>query len=114
MPAREFQLGSAGWREWFGASGRADLNLLLFAAWDPIGLNDCAIAAGEYEYYVEDVLRYVQDDDPDGLVRYLQDVERDAMGLSGQTATASIARSIIAGAYASAWIFHGRPLPGDR
>ncbi len=33
------------------------------------------------------------------------------MGLSGSTATVAIARAIIGGAYASAWIWSGRPLP---
>jgi hypothetical protein len=114
MLPREFSMDRADWREWFDAAGRAELNLLLFVAWDPIGINDCAIAAGEYENYVEDVLGFVEDDDADGLTRYLLDVERNAMGLSTSTATISVAQRVISGAYASAWIWSGRPLPLDR
>lgn len=114
MDARDYSLDRVGWQEWFDANGRAELNLLLFALWDPIGVNGSAIFGGEYEHYVPDVLGYVEADDPAGLSRYLRDVERDAMGLAAPTATDAIAGSIIAGAWASAWIFFGRPLPGDR
>jgi hypothetical protein len=113
MEPRDFSLDRAAWNGWFDATGRAELNLLLFALWDPIGVNDIAITAGEYENYVSDVLKYVRDDDPEGLTAYLLDVEKDAMGLSSATATVSIARGILAGAYGSAWIWSGRPLPGD-
>ena len=111
MEPRDFSLDRAGWGEWFNATGRADLNLLLFAVWDPIGVNDIAITAGEYENYVADVFSYVKDDDPEGLTAYLLDVEREAMGLSSSTATVAIAGAVIGGAYASAWIWSGRPLP---
>jgi hypothetical protein len=34
------------WPEWFASQGHADLNLLLFAIWNPIGVSDTAITAG--------------------------------------------------------------------
>jgi hypothetical protein len=63
--------------------------------------------------YTAEVLRYVQDDDAVALARFLRDIERDEMGLSHSTATTAIAEQIIAGAYVSAWLWSGRPLPGD-
>jgi hypothetical protein len=55
-----------GWQAGYSSSGERDLNLLLFAIWDPIGVSDSAIAAGEYESYVDDVFSYVRAAAPSG------------------------------------------------
>jgi hypothetical protein len=111
MQDREFSMSASEWREWFGATGRADLNLLLFVLWDPIGVSETAIAAGEYEGYVPQVLAYVQSDDPAGLADYLLGVTTKSIGLSCPEPPLLAARRVIDGAYASAWIWAGRPLP---
>jgi hypothetical protein len=113
MFEREFRMEPDMWAAWFAAGGRADLGLLLFAIWDPIGVSDVAIAAGEYDNYAPDVLQYVRDDDAAGLAAYLHGVAVDAMGLSRPEVPADAAARIINGAYASAWLWAGRPLPGD-
>lgn len=114
MLARDFEMTPDHWRAWYASSGRYDLNLLLFAIWDPIGVSDSAITAGEYENYVDEVFSYVSDDDAAGLAAYLRRVARDAMGLSTIELPLEAARRIINGAYGGAWIWAGRPLPGDR
>ena len=38
--------------------------------WDPVGVSDSAITAGEYESYVADVVSYVRDDDAAGLAEF--------------------------------------------
>jgi hypothetical protein len=113
MLDRDFRMAPDQWRAWFASQGRADLNLLLFAIWDPIGVSDTAISAGEYENYVVDVVPYVRDDDPAGLADYLRHVATEAMGLSRSERPVDAARRVINGAHASAWIWAGRPLPGD-
>lgn len=113
MLERDFSMGPDQWRAWFAAQGSAELGLLLFAIWDPIGVSDVAVTAGEYDNYVPDVLPYVRDDDAAGLAEYLRGVAVDAMGLSRPELPSDAARRIINGAYASAWLWAGRPLPGD-
>ncbi len=113
MFEREFSLAADEWRTWFAERGRSDINLLLFAVWDPIGVSDSAITGGEYEHYVEDVFGYVQVDDLAGLTGYLRGVAEDAMGISYVELPVDAARRIINGAYASAWIWADRPLPND-
>jgi hypothetical protein len=113
MLDRDFKLGRDQWAAWFSARGSADLSLLLFAIWDPIGVSDSAITAGEYDNYVPEVLSYVRDDDPAGLADYLRGVAVDAMGVSRPDLPTDAAERIINGAYASAWLWAGRPLPGD-
>lgn len=81
--------------------------------WDPIGVSDIAITAREYDHYVPDVLRYVRDDDTAGLAEYLHRVATDAMGLSQPAFPSDAAVRVINGAYASAWLWSGGPLPGD-
>jgi hypothetical protein len=110
---RDFSLSAAGWREWFGATGRADLNLLLLVLWDPIGIRGTEVAAGEYENYVSGVLPYVARDDPAGLADHLLAIATDAMGLPPSEPPLLAAETIVDGAYASAWMWAGRPLPGD-
>jgi hypothetical protein len=113
MLERDFRMALDQWSAWFAARGSHDLSLLLFAIWDPIGISDTAIAAGEYENYAPDVLAYVREDDAAGLAEYLRGVAIDAMGLPEQELPTEAARSVINGAYASAWLWAGRPLPGD-
>jgi hypothetical protein len=55
---REFSLSDDEWQAWVASRGRGDLNLLLFALWDPIGVSETAITAGEYESYIDDVVAY--------------------------------------------------------
>jgi hypothetical protein len=110
---RQFSMSEDDWRVWFSSGGRDDLNLLLFALWDPIGVSETAITAGEYESYVNEVLAYVRIDDPEGLAQHLRHIARDAMGFSWAELPLDAAHRIINGAYASAWIWAGRPLPGD-
>ena len=38
------------WAAWFSAQGRADLSLLSFAIWDPIGVSDSAITMDPAQY----------------------------------------------------------------
>jgi hypothetical protein len=113
MLDRDFKMGRDQWAAWFSARGSADLSLLLFAIWDPIGVSDSAITAGEYDSYLPEVLSYVRDDDAAGLADYLRGVAVDAMGLSQPELPMDAARRVINGAYASAWRWAGRPLPGD-
>jgi hypothetical protein len=112
MLDRDFGMSPAQWHAWFAAHGRADLNLLLYAVWDPIGVSDTAITGGEYEGYVAGVLPFVRDDDPAGLAEYLRRVAVEMIGLESE-APIEAAHRVINGAYASAWIWAGRPLPGD-
>jgi hypothetical protein len=76
-------------------------------------VSDSAITAGEYDSYVPEVLSYVPDDDPAGLADFLRGVTVDAMGLSRPELPMDAARRVFNGAYASAWRWAGRPLPGD-
>ncbi len=113
MFERDFSISAQQWTAWFAERGDAELSLFLFAIWDPIGVSDSAITAGEYDFYTRDVLAYVRDDDASGLADYLLDVARDRMGLSAPDRPTDAAQRVINGAYASAWIWAGRPLPGD-
>lgn len=45
---------------WLDACGRRELTLLLFAAWDPIGVSDDVDLWREYESYVDDVVGIVR------------------------------------------------------
>ena len=85
----------------------------MFAIWDPIGVSDSAICAGEYAFYDRDVLAYVRDDDPVGLTEYFRRTASEAMGLSQAEPSEDAAQRVINGAWASAWLWAGRPLPGD-
>ena len=113
MSDRDFNLSAQQWTAWFAQRGEAELSLLLFAIWDPIGVSHSAITAGEYDFYTRDVLAYVRDDDAAGLADYLLEVATERMGLSSPTRPTVAAQRVINGAYASAWIWAGRPLPGD-
>lgn len=113
MFERDFSMSARQWTAWFAERGDAELSLLLFAIWDPIGISDSAITAGEYDFYTRDVLAYVRDDDAPGLAEYLLGVATDRMGLSSPQLPRDAAQRVINGAYASAWIWAGRPLPGD-
>jgi hypothetical protein len=113
MSDRDFNLSAQQWTAWFAQRGEGELSLLLFAIWDPIGVSHSAITAGEYDFYTRDVLAYVRDDDAAGLADYLLEVATERMGLSSPTRPTDAAQRVINGAYASAWIWAGRPLPGD-
>ena len=113
MSDRDFTLSAQQWAAWFAQRGEAELSLLLFAIWDPIGVSHSAITAGEYDFYTRDVLAYVRDDDAAGLADYLLEMATERMGLSSPTRPTDAAQRVINGAYASAWIWAGRPLPGD-
>ena len=113
MSDRDFTLSAQQWTAWFAQRGEAELSLLLFAIWDPIGVSHSAITAGEYDFYTRDVLAYVRDDDAAGLADYLLEMATERMGLSSPTRPTDAAQRVINGAYASAWIWAGRPLPGD-
>jgi hypothetical protein len=112
MRGRDFSMSQEQWAAWFAERGAADLALLMFAIWDPIGVSDSAICAGEYEFYDRDVLAYVRDDDPAGLTEYFRRAASEAMGLSRTEPPEDAAQRVINGAYASAWLWAGRPLPG--
>jgi hypothetical protein len=113
MLDRDFSMTADEWRAWFASRGQDDLNLLLFALWDPIGVSDSAITAREYENYVADVFAYVRDDDATGLASYLRRVAREMMGLSSFELPLDAAYRIVNGAHGSAWMWAGRPLPSD-
>lgn len=113
MSERDFSMSRDQWAAWFTERGSADLALLMFAIWDPIGVSDSAIAAGEYEFYDQDVLAYVRDDDPAGLTEYFRRMAAENMGLSRPEPAPDAAARVINGAWGSAWRWAGRPLPGD-
>lgn len=56
---------------------------VLWADWDPIGVNDNALARNEYSSYVPSVIRLVESGaDAYKLAAHLQQLERASMGLS--------------------------------
>ncbi|WP_354701607.1 hypothetical protein DSM112329_01932 [Paraconexibacter sp. AEG42_29] len=68
------------WDRWFARRGHLDVTLLLFAAWDPVGVRDTPEAYDEYDSYATACLRFVQADDAEGLARTLAEIERSKMG----------------------------------
>src|SRR6478752_7238045 len=101
MLERDFSMSARQWTAWFAERGDAELSLLLFAIWDPIGISGSAITTGEYDFYTRDVLAYVRDDDPSGLAEHLLGVATDRMGLSSPQLPTDAAQRVINGAYAS-------------
>ena len=56
---------------------------VLFYVWDPIGVSDDPNARWEYKSYVPKILELVeQDDEIEPISWYLEEIERDCMGLS--------------------------------
>jgi hypothetical protein len=111
--ARDFSLDPADWRAWFDATGTRRYEPAALRRMGPDRGQRQRDRRGRIRELRRGRLGYVQDDDPEGLAAYLLDVERTAIGLSTAMATVSIARRVLAGACASAWIWSGRPLPGD-
>ena len=56
---------------------------ILLLNWDPIGINNIPEAADEYDSYVTDIYKLlIKDSKPDEIIKYLNKIEVDNMGLS--------------------------------
>jgi hypothetical protein len=98
-------LSAEAWADWFSDVGRADVALLLFVLWDPIGVRDEPAAANEYIAYAPACLEAIRTQDPRGLAERLTEITRTEMRLDPES-TARLeakAQAIIDGARASAW-----------
>jgi hypothetical protein len=56
------------WREWWSKRGASELNLILWALWDPIG---CGVPRDEYESYLGSVVRAVAEGSTQDLAALL-------------------------------------------
>ena len=70
------------WRRWWRQRGEHELQSLLVAKWDPIGVKDEPGAAGEYDTYALPLARKLREGAsvPD-VARYLATVEVEMMGM---------------------------------
>ena len=108
------------WDAWWRKHGERELRCILMVAWDPVGSAVSAEAWDEYDSYLAHVgaqLRdTLSDDEAERVVaRYLEDVERDAMGLTAgprrRPDLERIASAIVAW---REWSFtHGGRPPGE-
>ena len=75
-----------------------DLRVLLMRDWDPIGLQDEPRVADEYDDYARAIISLLQADAKvAGIANYLLMVERERMGLSGDSdRAAKVAEKILA------------------
>jgi hypothetical protein len=110
---RAWPLSDQDWRDWYFEVGRSHLCLILLAVWDPLGVYDAHEAADEYERYTADALVYLRSEDADGLAGELARIEREWMGVAGRFGPhderRDVAKRIIALAWASAWLWAGKP-----
>lgn len=56
---------------------------VLFHEWDPIGINSCSDAMGEYSSYAPGLLRHAMGGDPEVVADQLGRISSETMGLSG-------------------------------
>lgn len=72
---------------WWSETGERELRQLLYWKWDPIGVNDSfPFAADEYDQYGPQIVQALRMGvSQDQIVDMLKAVERDRMGLSGDS-----------------------------
>ncbi len=61
---------------------------VLFYKWDPIGINHLVTARAEYRSYVSSVLKALNSGESVKLVKRLEDLEKNSMGLSAEGSNA--------------------------
>ena len=70
--------GSPKWREWWRQQGAAELNLILWALWDPIG---CGVPRDEYESYAGSIVRAVAEGSTQDVAALLHRIRTEQIGL---------------------------------
>lgn len=80
------------WSDWFKATGRYEVALLLFVGWDPIGINEDVATWDEYESYAWPVVRLISQDCSDSeFVTFLQAIADEVIEI-GEGPTLEFAR----------------------
>jgi hypothetical protein len=97
------EMSQEEWGRWYARRGRLDIALLLFAVWDPIGVNEEPEAYDEYDSYTANCLQSISHGDAESLAEVLAGIERSKMGFSTPaTRLVGAATVIVQGARASA------------
>lgn len=81
------RLSTEEFARWWKETGERELRQLRYWKWDPIGVNDSfQFAANEYDQYAPQIVQALRmGASQDQIVDMLRTVERDRMGLGGDS-----------------------------
>ena len=87
-------MSTPSWRRWWKTRGETELRTLLEEEWDPIGVKDEPLAAGEYDSYLLPLARRLREGaSREEVAEFLDDAEAE-LGCGGGPRDAAVAERV--------------------